>query len=200
MHAWRTGRQPHDRHARPGRRRQRPDPQPPAAPAAVQRGRRPGEGRLPSRLRHGHQPAVRHGLRPVRPRLPHGHLPQLLRAVGLHADGVRGPGRAGGHQRPDRLRRLRAAARSPTTPSRAWSSSTAARRTSISRTNDLADYLFNFVQLNRRQRIELRNRVGAAVASCSTGRCWCRHYNEAHDLAISRSGAWRSGTVEVRVV
>ena len=90
MHAWRTNRQPlivtHDlgddasdpvlRHLRHREH--------------VQRRRRPGEGRLPPRLPLRHQPADQPGLRAVRPRLPHGRLPQLLRAVGLHADGMHG--------------------------------------------------------------------------------------------------------------
>ena len=89
MHAWRTHRQPpivtHDLVDDAGD----PVAQAPAPPRPVQRRRRPGEDRLPPRVRDRDEPADQPGLRAVRPRLPPGHLPELLRAVGLHADGVR---------------------------------------------------------------------------------------------------------------
>ena len=85
---------PQRRDARLGRRRRRPGAAAPAAPRPHQRPRRPGEGRLPPAVRHEHQPADLARLRPVRPRVPHGRLPLVLRAVGLHADGVHGHGPA----------------------------------------------------------------------------------------------------------
>ncbi len=65
--------------------------------------------------------------------------------------------------------------------------------------DDLADHLFQFCQLNRRQRIELRNRV----ESTSTNFDWdhlVHHYHDAHDLALSRKGAPAPGRLEVRLV
>jgi glycogen(starch) synthase len=53
--------------------------------------------------------------------------------------------------------------------------------------NDLADRMFAFTQLNRRERIELRN----GVESCSEHFDWHnlgQRYNEAHELALDRLG------------
>jgi glycogen(starch) synthase len=65
--------------------------------------------------------------------------------------------------------------------------------------NDLADYLFNFVQLQRRQRIELRNRV-ERLSELFDWSVLTRHYDEAHNLALSRKGVQRPGVVEVRML
>jgi glycogen(starch) synthase len=63
----------------------------------------------------------------------------------------------------------------------------------------LADYLFSFVQMNRRQRIELRNRV-ERLSEMFDWSTLIRHYDEAHNLALERAGAQRMGSVEVRQV
>ena len=90
MHAWRTTPPAADRHARPGRRRR--------ATRSLKHLRHRGLFNAaddpvkmvfhPEFVTRD-QPADQPGLRAVRPRLPPGHLPELLRAVGLHADGVR---------------------------------------------------------------------------------------------------------------
>ncbi|MGD1276101.1 MAG: glycosyltransferase [Tepidisphaeraceae bacterium] len=64
--------------------------------------------------------------------------------------------------------------------------------------NELTDDLVGFVRLNRRQRIELRNRVEALGEMFDWSQL-IHNYNEAHDLALSR-GAGRGGRIEVRVV
>ena len=66
-------------------------------------------------------------------------------------------------------------------------------------TNDLVDYLYNFVQMSRRQRIEMRNRVERTSESFDWS-VLTRHYDEAHALALSRRGIQRPGTLEVRVI
>lgn len=65
--------------------------------------------------------------------------------------------------------------------------------------DDLADYLFQFVQLNRRQRIELRNRV-ERLSEMFDWSVLGRHYDEAQDLALSRVGLPKTGKLDVRVV
>ncbi|HZZ45237.1 MAG TPA: glycosyltransferase [Tepidisphaeraceae bacterium] len=65
--------------------------------------------------------------------------------------------------------------------------------------DDLADYLYNFVQLNRRQRIELRNKV-ERLSEMFDWSILGKHYKEAHNLALSRVGAGRIGSLEVRTV
>ncbi len=65
--------------------------------------------------------------------------------------------------------------------------------------NELTDYLVRFVQMGQRQRIELRNRVERLSEMFDWSEL-VQHYNEAHDLALSRGGARRPGTLEVRVV
>jgi glycogen(starch) synthase len=65
--------------------------------------------------------------------------------------------------------------------------------------NDLTDYLFHFVQMNRRQRIEQRNRV-ERLSEMFDWSVLSRHYAEAHELALQRRGAHRAGSLEVRVV
>jgi glycogen synthase len=66
-------------------------------------------------------------------------------------------------------------------------------------TNDLVDYLYNFVQLSRRQRIELRNRA-ERLSELFDWSALSRHYHEAHDLALSRRGIHRPGLLEIRTV
>lgn len=66
-------------------------------------------------------------------------------------------------------------------------------------TNELVDHLYNFVQLSRRQRIELRNRT-ERLSELFDWSVLSRHYTEAHNLALSRKGLLRTGMVEVRVV
>ena len=66
-------------------------------------------------------------------------------------------------------------------------------------TNDIVDYLYNFVQMSRRNRIELRNNV-ERLSELFDWSVLGRHYNHAHDLALSRKGLIRVGTVEVRPV
>jgi len=66
-------------------------------------------------------------------------------------------------------------------------------------TNELVDHLFSFVQLSRRQRIELRNRT-ERLSELFDWSVLSRHYTEAHNLALARRGLIRSGAVEVRVV
>ena len=63
----------------------------------------------------------------------------------------------------------------------------------------LADYLLNFVQLSRRQRIELRNRV-ERMGELFDWSALARHYDEAHSLALERVGAPRMGRFELRMV
>jgi len=65
--------------------------------------------------------------------------------------------------------------------------------------DDLANYLFEFTQMNRRQRIELRNKV-ERLSEMFDWSVLGRHYMEAHDLALSRVGAARAGNLEVRTV
>ncbi len=66
-------------------------------------------------------------------------------------------------------------------------------------TQELVDYLFNFVQLTRRQRIELRNRV-ERLSEMFDWSALSRHYKEAHDLALGRKGIARPGSIEVRLL
>ncbi len=65
--------------------------------------------------------------------------------------------------------------------------------------DDLAAYLFNFVQLNRRQRIELRNRT-ERLGEMFDWSALIKHYHAAHDLAMERVGAPRMGTLEIKMV
>ena len=65
--------------------------------------------------------------------------------------------------------------------------------------NELVDYLFDFVRMNRRQRIELRNRV-ERLSELFDWSALIRHYNEAHDKALERIGAIRPGRLEIRLV
>jgi glycogen(starch) synthase len=64
--------------------------------------------------------------------------------------------------------------------------------------NDLVDDLMRFVQLNRRQRIELRNRA-ERLGEMFDWSVLIRYYDEAHDLALER-GARPPGKIDVHVV
>jgi glycogen(starch) synthase len=66
-------------------------------------------------------------------------------------------------------------------------------------TDDLVDYLFDFCQLNRRGRIELRNKT-ERLGELFDWSALVREYHKAHDLALDRNGVARVGTVEVRMV
>jgi glycogen(starch) synthase len=68
--------------------------------------------------------------------------------------------------------------------------------------DDMANYLFDFVRLNRRQRIELRNKT-ERLGELFDWSTLVRHYHQAHDLALERVGAVRPsgvGRMEVRMV
>jgi glycogen(starch) synthase len=65
--------------------------------------------------------------------------------------------------------------------------------------NELVDYLFDFVRMSRRQRIELRNRV-ERLSELFDWSALIRHYREAHDMALDRVGASRPGRLEIRLV
>jgi glycogen(starch) synthase len=63
----------------------------------------------------------------------------------------------------------------------------------------LTDRLVEFVQLNRRQRVELRNRV-ERLGELFDWSALIVNYNEAHDLALKRLAQGHPGKVEVKVV
>jgi glycogen(starch) synthase len=65
--------------------------------------------------------------------------------------------------------------------------------------DDLVEYLFHFVRLNRRERIEMRNGV-ERLGELFDWSNLVKHYDEAHRLALDRIGAPRPGTIEVRLV
>jgi glycogen(starch) synthase len=66
--------------------------------------------------------------------------------------------------------------------------------------DQLANYLFAFAQMNRRQRIELRNKT-ERLSELFDWSNLVKHYHEAHNLAMQRTGAsGRIGRVEVRMV
>jgi len=65
--------------------------------------------------------------------------------------------------------------------------------------NELTDHLVQFVQLNRRQRVELRNRV-ERLGEMFDWSAMIVNYNEAHDLALSRFAKRHTGRLEVKAV
>jgi glycogen(starch) synthase len=65
--------------------------------------------------------------------------------------------------------------------------------------DDLANYLFDFVRMSRRTRIELRNRT-ERLSEHFDWSVLVRHYHEAHDLAMQRVGAPKVGAMDVRLV
>jgi len=65
--------------------------------------------------------------------------------------------------------------------------------------DDLAEFLFRFCQLNRRRRIELRNKV-ERLSELFDWSNLIKHYHEAHDMALDRVGARHVGKLELRLV
>jgi glycogen(starch) synthase len=65
--------------------------------------------------------------------------------------------------------------------------------------NEMVDHLMNFIQLSRRQRIEQRNKV-ERLSELFDWSVLGRHYDQAHDLALSRKGIHRPGTIELRMI
>ena len=65
--------------------------------------------------------------------------------------------------------------------------------------DDLTQYLFDFVRLNRRQRIELRNKT-ERMGELFDWAVLVKHYHTAHDLAMERVGAKKLGNFELRMV
>jgi glycogen(starch) synthase len=66
-------------------------------------------------------------------------------------------------------------------------------------TDELTDFLLKFVQLNRRQRIEMRNKV-ERLSEKFDWSVLSRRYDEAHQLALTRGSEHRAGAIDVRVV
>ena len=64
---------------------------------------------------------------------------------------------------------------------------------------ELTNILFQFCQFNRRQRIEMRNRV-ERLSEMFDWSTLIGHYHEAHDLALERTGGRRPGVFELRIV
>jgi glycogen(starch) synthase len=74
------------------------------------------------------------------------------------------------------------------------------RERSFDETADrMVDYLMAFLQLTRRQRIELRNHV-ERLGELFDWSNLVRHYDEAHNMALERVGAKRMGTLEIRLL
>jgi glycogen(starch) synthase len=65
--------------------------------------------------------------------------------------------------------------------------------------NELVEHLLNFLKLQRRQRIEMRNKVERLSEAFDWSKL-IEYYNEAHDMALERGIGYRPGTVEVKVV
>lgn len=66
--------------------------------------------------------------------------------------------------------------------------------------DELANHLYEYAQLNRRQRIEMRTRV-EHLSQLFDWAELIHHYDEAHNLALSRvGGAPRPGAIEIRMV
>ena len=64
---------------------------------------------------------------------------------------------------------------------------------------EMTDHLLNFCRLQRRQRIELRNRVERLGEQFDWG-ILIKHYNEAYDLALLRTSGAKVGTIDIRMV
>lgn len=64
---------------------------------------------------------------------------------------------------------------------------------------ELVQHLLDFASLNRRQRIELRNRT-ERISELFDWSVLATHYHEAHDLALERRGTRRIGRFELRLV
>ena len=65
-------------------------------------------------------------------------------------------------------------------------------------TDQLAEYLYRFTQLTRRERIDLRNKA-ESLSGRFDWETLGTHYHDAHDLALSRAGH-RSGSLFVKMV
>ncbi len=65
--------------------------------------------------------------------------------------------------------------------------------------NNLVDYLMQFCSLNRRQRIEMRNRVERLSDLFDWDRL-ISHYHDAHDMALERTLGKRPGKLEVKLI
>jgi len=63
----------------------------------------------------------------------------------------------------------------------------------------LVNHLFRFVQLQRRERIEMRNRV-ERLGELFDWSNLATHYDEAHAIALKAIGATPQGTVEIKMV
>jgi glycogen(starch) synthase len=64
---------------------------------------------------------------------------------------------------------------------------------------DMVHYLMRFVQLNRRQRIELRNNV-ETLGELFDWSTLAKYYDETHKLALERIGVAKAGTFDIRMV
>jgi glycogen(starch) synthase len=65
--------------------------------------------------------------------------------------------------------------------------------------DSLVGHLIRFAQLQRRERIEMRNRVERLGEQFDWSKL-CSHYDEAHNIALERIGAPKQGMLEVRMV
>ncbi len=63
----------------------------------------------------------------------------------------------------------------------------------------LVEHVVSFIQLSRRERIELRNKV-ERLGELFDWSALVRHYDEAHNLALERIGATKIGSLEVRLI
>ena len=63
----------------------------------------------------------------------------------------------------------------------------------------LTEYLMKFLVLSRRQRIELRNGV-ERLGELFDWSVLVRHYDEAHNMALQRTGSARAGKMELKIV
>lgn len=66
-------------------------------------------------------------------------------------------------------------------------------------TEQLTAQLYSFAQMSRRQRIEVRNKVERLSEQFDWSKLG-KHYHDAHDLAIERTGGKRPGRVEIRMI
>jgi glycogen synthase len=66
-------------------------------------------------------------------------------------------------------------------------------------TDELVERLMSFVHLNRRERIEFRNRTERHSEIFDWAKL-ARHYHEAHDVAVSRTGGKAPGKLDVMLV
>jgi glycogen(starch) synthase len=65
--------------------------------------------------------------------------------------------------------------------------------------DELTNYLFDFVRLNRRQRIALRNKT-ERLGELFDWSALVKHYHAAHDMAMERVGAPKMGKFELKLV